>query len=178
MYKHSLNILALCLVSYVSGNKYPFCENDNCYNEMIDARFTAVANTFCPEFLQGTTTAPQAIPSVFENCAQNVADVSSACSCITDAYHHLVYHRLVYHHLVYHHLQVVHSVYQFAPTRVFHIMLNRYNNTIYLAHGFFFTAGDFPKLNFHNHSSYDHIQPHGDQSQQHDDYKRTIVNVN
>jgi hypothetical protein len=62
---------------------YPNCDTTNCYNELVDARFYAEAETFCPEFLAGTTTAASAIPTDFSNCQGDVSAVSSACSCIT-----------------------------------------------------------------------------------------------
>lgn len=61
-------------------------EPDNCYRELVDPRFTAEANTFCPQYLAGTTTAPSAIPTDFSNCgtgADGVSALSSACSCVT-----------------------------------------------------------------------------------------------
>ncbi|KAH8895486.1 hypothetical protein GQ53DRAFT_52325 [Thozetella sp. PMI_491] len=62
---------------------YPDCEPDNCYRNLIDDRFKDEAKAFCPQFLAGTTTAPSAIPTDFNNCDGNIAAVSSACSCIT-----------------------------------------------------------------------------------------------
>ncbi|KAK4153493.1 putative cell wall protein sed1 protein [Chaetomidium leptoderma] len=76
----SLGALAMGLVS---AHEYPYCEADNCYNELTDKRFADEAKAFCPEFLAGTTTAASAIPTNFENCEGSVAAVSSACSCIT-----------------------------------------------------------------------------------------------
>jgi len=50
---------------------------------MVDLRFHAEAETFCPEFLASTVTEASAIPTDFSNCGGDVNAVSSACSCIT-----------------------------------------------------------------------------------------------
>jgi hypothetical protein len=75
----SLGALALQVAAW----EYPYCEPDGCYRNLIDERFAAEANTFCPKFLSGTTTAAAAIPTAFDNCAGDVKAVSSACSCVT-----------------------------------------------------------------------------------------------
>ncbi|POR37700.1 Uncharacterized protein TPAR_02103 [Tolypocladium paradoxum] len=69
--------------SVASAWEYPDCEPDNCYRNLIDPRFKDEAPKFCFDFLSGTTTAPSAIPTDFNNCGGNVKRVSSACSCIT-----------------------------------------------------------------------------------------------
>ncbi|KAL2164778.1 hypothetical protein VTH06DRAFT_73 [Thermothelomyces fergusii] len=76
----SLGVLA---VGLARAHKYPDCDPDNCYRNLIDERFAELGVSFCFEFLAGTTTAPSAIPTDFVNCEGNVNAVSSACSCIT-----------------------------------------------------------------------------------------------
>ncbi|KAI8293806.1 hypothetical protein K4K59_005472 [Colletotrichum sp. SAR11_240] len=73
---------AMALAS-VNAWEYPFCEHDGCYRNLIDQRFEEEAKTFCVDFLHGTTTAPSAIPTDFNNCGGDIKAVSSACSCIT-----------------------------------------------------------------------------------------------
>ncbi|KAK2042814.1 hypothetical protein LZ31DRAFT_442799, partial [Colletotrichum somersetense] len=80
---------AIALVS-VNANQYPNCEHDNCYNNLIDDRFKDEANVFCVEFLSGTTTAPYAIPTDFDNCEKDIKAISSACSCVTYTLTHTV----------------------------------------------------------------------------------------
>ncbi|OIW23278.1 hypothetical protein CONLIGDRAFT_686717 [Coniochaeta ligniaria NRRL 30616] len=63
----------------------PTCNHDNCYLNLIDSRYIASAQTFCPGFLAATTTAASAIPTAFKNCKGSVERVSSACSCIVGA---------------------------------------------------------------------------------------------
>ncbi|KAK1768240.1 hypothetical protein QBC33DRAFT_536620, partial [Phialemonium atrogriseum] len=75
--------LGALLLGLASAWEYPDCDPDNCYREMTNDRFYGEAQEFCPQFLAGTTTAPEAIPTNFENCEQDVNRVSSACSCIT-----------------------------------------------------------------------------------------------
>ncbi|KAK4110260.1 hypothetical protein N656DRAFT_674818, partial [Canariomyces notabilis] len=58
-----------------SAHTYPNCESDNCYRNLIDQRFIGKAKAWCPEFLSGTTTAPSAIPTEFNNCDGNVKAV-------------------------------------------------------------------------------------------------------
>ncbi|TVY15285.1 hypothetical protein LARI1_G006251 [Lachnellula arida] len=81
MYSVYLGLGALALSS-VNAWTYPDCEMDNCYRNLIDARFTLEAGPFCLDFISGTTTAAAAIPTDFNNCAGDIAAVSSACSCI------------------------------------------------------------------------------------------------
>ncbi|KAK2021592.1 hypothetical protein LX32DRAFT_508568, partial [Colletotrichum zoysiae] len=79
----------IALVS-VNANQYPNCEHDNCYNNLVDDRFKDKANVFCVEFLSGTTTAPYAIPTDFDNCQKDIKAISSACSCVTYTLTHTV----------------------------------------------------------------------------------------
>ncbi|KAJ0161742.1 hypothetical protein CTA2_5667, partial [Colletotrichum tanaceti] len=76
--------LAAMALASVNARKYPFCEPDGCYRNLIDQRFEQEAKGFCVDFLHGTTvTAAAAIPTHFNNCQGDVKAVSSACSCIT-----------------------------------------------------------------------------------------------
>ncbi|KAI8241455.1 hypothetical protein K4K55_012291, partial [Colletotrichum sp. SAR 10_96] len=68
---------AMALAS-VNAWEYPFCEHDGCYRNLIDQRFEEEAKTFCVDFLHGTTTAPSAIPTDFNNCGGDIKAVSSA----------------------------------------------------------------------------------------------------
>ncbi|KAK1982664.1 hypothetical protein LZ30DRAFT_590111, partial [Colletotrichum cereale] len=80
---------AIALAS-VNANKYPNCELDNCYRNLVDDRFKDEANVFCVDFLRGTTTAKEAIPTNFNNCENKIKDISSACSCVTYTLTHTV----------------------------------------------------------------------------------------
>ncbi|KAK2059036.1 hypothetical protein LY76DRAFT_571457 [Colletotrichum caudatum] len=80
---------SIALVS-VNANQYPNCEYDNCYRNLVDDRFKYEANVFCVEFLNGTNTAPDAIPADFDNCEKDIKAVSSACSCVTYTLTHTV----------------------------------------------------------------------------------------
>ncbi|KAK4103424.1 hypothetical protein N658DRAFT_394430, partial [Parathielavia hyrcaniae] len=67
--------LAAVALGLASAHEYPDCESDNCYRNLIDERFKEDAVSFCFEFLDGTTTAPSAIPTQFNNCESNVQAV-------------------------------------------------------------------------------------------------------
>jgi len=60
---------------------YPQCEPDNCYRNVIDARFAAAITPFCNTYLAPSATAT-AVPTDYANCG-SPAELSSACSCVT-----------------------------------------------------------------------------------------------
>lgn len=58
-----------------------FCNQDDCYNNMLDARYTTSVGPFCSMFMApGSTNVP--IATYLGGCESNSERVSSACRCV------------------------------------------------------------------------------------------------
>lgn len=74
-------LISAALVTGAHAWTYLDCEQDSCYLNLIDKRYSAEAPGFCLSWIASTTTDATAIPTHYHNCPDLKA-LSSACSCV------------------------------------------------------------------------------------------------